>query len=713
MFSKRIQNRKFEFHYLVELTRQRIKPLSRWEKFLDRKTVRWLKKQDIVVETVSRRTVLNRPVFETVFSRSSRYVDHYIRKFNHTPISHVPETQHLEGFLFGYPSCCVQQFIRRPYCNHSLPKDVQSLFFHWACTDCRITPELVPYYRAVFDQVKAEWPEPMMHAPFQVSPVRRAALAAAACMLISTGLFSAETDANHFIPLPEDENSNGLTRNEEIVLGAYCYGLQDPCQTAALFFKTRIDSLPDTVQTDQAYKIDHMLRGVVPCPKCGENINMGYVTLVHPKRLLQMDLPYLGVHFMEHGYFSYGDDASYERVDIDTLKRILYPYDPDHMLPVTNDTDGDGLTDAEEDSLWIDGPKGIPDFNDNTVPDGADLAEELVRLFSSLSTSPDGAHSRIEEFPVWGTENCEVCGSNHNMGYIEITNPENQRMIQIPYLALHALAHGSFQMNGTVHPNQHVDAVELVRAMKTHLLFIRNDPDRDGLTNEEEAYFGFNPNQADTNEDTVLDGVTLARAFADSIMALPTEPSTTEPWAEFLGMDGIHLCSVCGREVVMGIINIYNPLINTSDPYEVTNYAFHFLEHGSFACSGAQDSRLDAILLSQYLNILPTQVTPHPVQSAASRFILKQNYPNPFNPSTTLSFELKDKAHVTVDILDVYGRIIRHLIREDRPAGNHDVLWDGRTDQGVLAATGVYVVQMCAKGPESEVRKFQKIVMVK
>ena len=72
MFSSRIHASDFEFRYLAELTKQRIKPLSRWEKPLDRSAVRWLKRQGFAVETVARRTKLNRPVFETVFSLSSR-----------------------------------------------------------------------------------------------------------------------------------------------------------------------------------------------------------------------------------------------------------------------------------------------------------------------------------------------------------------------------------------------------------------------------------------------------------------------------------------------------------------------------------------------------------------------------------------------------------------------------------------------------------------
>jgi hypothetical protein len=71
----------FEFYYLAELTLQKLKPLSRWEKPLDEKYQRWLKYKGFCIETIPRKTMLGKTVYETVFSTSSRYVDFYKRKF--------------------------------------------------------------------------------------------------------------------------------------------------------------------------------------------------------------------------------------------------------------------------------------------------------------------------------------------------------------------------------------------------------------------------------------------------------------------------------------------------------------------------------------------------------------------------------------------------------------------------------------------------------
>ena len=47
-------------------------------------------------------------------------------------------------------------------------------------------------------------------------------------------------------------------------------------------------------------------------------------------------------------------------------------------------------------------------------------------------------------------------------------------------------------------------------------------------------------------------------------------------------------------------------------------------------------------------------------------YTLDQNYPNPFNPTTTISFNLKKKANVTINIFDVTGRLVKTLINNEK-----------------------------------------------
>jgi hypothetical protein len=86
------------------------------------------------------------------------------------------------------------------------------------------------------------------------------------------------------------------------------------------------------------------------------------------------------------------------------------------------------------------------------------------------------------------------------------------------------------------------------------------------------------------------------------------------------------------------------------------------------------------------------------------RFGLAQNSPNPFNPKTTIAFTLPEPAAVSLEIFDVAGHKVVTLVDEPLDAGPHSVNWDGMTDDGERAASGVYFYQLMA-GEEKTTRK--------
>jgi hypothetical protein len=95
-------------------------------------------------------------------------------------------------------------------------------------------------------------------------------------------------------------------------------------------------------------------------------------------------------------------------------------------------------------------------------------------------------------------------------------------------------------------------------------------------------------------------------------------------------------------------------------------------------------------------------------------FELNQNYPNPFNPSTTISFSLPSASGggyspTTLRIYNVLGRRVRTLVDEPLAAGTHDVVWDGRDDQGNQVASGIYFYKLRSGDFEDT----KKMVMMK
>lgn len=144
----------FELAYLALLTHEIIKPLSRWEKLLDKKGLRLLEGMGLLTRQIRRAVKTGDNIIETIFSRSPAYLDFYKEGFESTPIDKSARTQRLEGYLFGYPPCCVKQYIRTPYTPNNLTGQDQDILFHWACKDCTITPVLLQKYKNVHDWLK-------------------------------------------------------------------------------------------------------------------------------------------------------------------------------------------------------------------------------------------------------------------------------------------------------------------------------------------------------------------------------------------------------------------------------------------------------------------------------------------------------------------------------------------------------------------------------
>jgi len=93
--------------------------------------------------------------------------------------------------------------------------------------------------------------------------------------------------------------------------------------------------------------------------------------------------------------------------------------------------------------------------------------------------------------------------------------------------------------------------------------------------------------------------------------------------------------------------------------------------------------------------------TAAPEESKPSRFNLEQNFPNPFNPETVIKFSLPLDSRVTLKVYNILGQVVKSLVDQQLPAGNHSVTWDGKNEQGSDIASGVYFYRIKADNYES------------
>ncbi len=94
-----------------------------------------------------------------------------------------------------------------------------------------------------------------------------------------------------------------------------------------------------------------------------------------------------------------------------------------------------------------------------------------------------------------------------------------------------------------------------------------------------------------------------------------------------------------------------------------------------------------------------TVATKEPSVWVSAHFSLFQNFPNPFNPTTTISYSLPHRSHVTLTVFNTLGQRVADLINGDLDAGYHEVQFNA----GNLAS-GVYLYRL-QTGGYTETRK--------
>jgi hypothetical protein len=77
-----------------------------------------------------------------------------------------------------------------------------------------------------------------------------------------------------------------------------------------------------------------------------------------------------------------------------------------------------------------------------------------------------------------------------------------------------------------------------------------------------------------------------------------------------------------------------------------------------------------------------------------ANFALHPNYPNPFNPSTFISYDIPISSNVSLNIYDMRGRMVKHLVRQNQDPGRYLVKWHGNDNSGNNVSAGVYIYRL-------------------
>ena len=101
-----------------------------------------------------------------------------------------------------------------------------------------------------------------------------------------------------------------------------------------------------------------------------------------------------------------------------------------------------------------------------------------------------------------------------------------------------------------------------------------------------------------------------------------------------------------------------------------------------------------------------SQELPEPARTADGGIIVGwedgRGKPNPFVSRAQFELVLAAPREVMVEVLDLSGRRVRTLAHGLLPAGARTFTWDGRTESGAEAPTGLYFAR--AHGASFELR---------
>lgn len=100
---------------------------------------------------------------------------------------------------------------------------------------------------------------------------------------------------------------------------------------------------------------------------------------------------------------------------------------------------------------------------------------------------------------------------------------------------------------------------------------------------------------------------------------------------------------------------------------------------------------------------IPTSIDA-PGGNAVADYQLAQNYPNPFNPETTISFEIRNRTHVTLEVYNTLGQKVATLVNGVMDPGEHNIEFDGKE-----LSSGIYFYKLSA----NNFNQTRKMVLMK
>jgi hypothetical protein len=116
----------------------------------------------------------------------------------------------------------------------------------------------------------------------------------------------------------------------------------------------------------------------------------------------------------------------------------------------------------------------------------------------------------------------------------------------------------------------------------------------------------------------------------------------------------------------------------------------------AFGFEGIAQEADRALIMDRVLDWFDTELVGVPGGGTPVLAAAPTAAPNPFNPTTRIAFSVGGSrpAPAEVALYDLRGRRVRTLWSGPLAPGPHSLTWNGRTDAGADAASGVYLARI-------------------
>ena len=117
-----------------------------------------------------------------------------------------------------------------------------------------------------------------------------------------------------------------------------------------------------------------------------------------------------------------------------------------------------------------------------------------------------------------------------------------------------------------------------------------------------------------------------------------------------------------------------------------------------------------ATLVNQFAQQLPVRLgeftqAVDKAMLTPTAFALRNNAPNPFNPTTTISYEVPQQAHIQLVIYNILGQEVIRLVDEVKSAGRYTVVWDAHNSLGRAVTSGIYLYRLSSSNGFSDAKR--------